>query len=275
MAELQLGPDASRYILAGQGVPVARPFHLRWLLPAVCRDVPRRWWFVWFGSWPVAAAGLAWWAYGAGFDWWMVAALPVLCLALPGVWGPHVVRPVGVDLPALAVAVCAVAAFEAGWWPLAVVLVVAAACIKESMPVWAALWAWHPLLLVGLAAPLVAQFVKRPAMDPVTAQPVLRRVHDHPVRSALEHHRGQWRSAWHMVAPWGACVAALYAPTLRVGAVLAAAYAQLLVATDTVRLLHTAAGPAVAFAAVQVFPVEWLALVCAVHVVWWRPQVFQ
>jgi hypothetical protein len=275
VAEIRLGPDASRYVLAGQGHRVAKPFHLRFVLPWLCRDVERRWWTVWGLSWPVAAAGLAWWGHAAGFDPWRVAALVVFCLSLPGVWGPHVVRPVGVDLPGLAVAVVAVAALEQGWWPLAVALIFVAAGVKESMPVWAALWAWHPLLLVGLVVPLIRGLIVRPELDAVTRQPVLQRVHDHPVRSAFEHHAGQWRNAWWMVAPWGACLAALYAPTLRVGAAIAAAYAQLLVATDTVRLLHTAAGPAVAFAAVQVFPVEWLTLVCAVHVVWWRKPVLQ
>jgi len=268
-----LGPDASRYILAGAGHRVARPFNLRWLLPAVCRQVPRRWWIVWYASWPVAAGGLAWWGYEAGLEPARWVALPVLVLALAGVWGPHVVRPVGVDLPGLAVAAVAVAALEAGWWPLALILILVAASVKESMPVWAALWAWHPLLLVGLVVPLVVSFIRRPEIDEVTAQPVLLAVHDHPIRTAFEHRNGHWRDAWWMVAPWGACLAALYAPSVRVGAVIAAAYAQLFVATDTVRLLHTAAGPALAFAAVQVFPIEWLALICALHVVWWRHPV--
>lgn len=267
-----LGPDASRYILAGQGEAVARPFNLRWLLPFVCRDVPRRWQIVWFASWLVAAGGLLWW--GADLGWPRAAALVALCLGLPGVWGPHVVRPIGVDLPAMAVSIVAVAALHAGWWPLAVALILVAASIKESSPVWAALWAWHPIMLVGLIVPLIVQFVKKPGMDRATSQATLKMVHDHPFLTALQSHRGRWRDAWLMVAPWGATLACLYRPSWQTAAVLVVAYAQLLVATDTVRLLHTAAGPAVAFAAVQVFPVEWLALVVVVHVVWWRQQEF-
>lgn len=268
------GPDASRYILAGRGVPVARPFNLRWLLPAVCGDDVKLWSIVWWLSWPVAALGLAWWGFEAGLVWQQFVAMPVLVLSLAGVWGPHVVRPVGVDLPAMAVSIVAVAALEAGVWPLAVVLIVIAASIKESSPVWAALWAWHPILLVGMVVPLVVGVWRRPTLDEVTQIPVLKRVHDHPVRSAFEHHAGKWRDC-RMVAQWGACLAAFVDPSLRVVAVTAAAYAQLFVATDTYRLIHAAAGPALAFAAVQVIPVPWLALACAVSCVWWLRPEFQ
>lgn len=265
-----LGPDASRYVLAGRGVAVAKPFNLRVLLPWVCRDVHARWRAVWLASWPVAAAGLFWWGWAAGLSPARCAAVAVLCLALPGVWGPHVVRPIGVDLPALAVGVVAVAALEQGWWPLAVVLAAVGASIKESTPVWIALWAWNPVVLGALIVPAVVRLLNRPEIDPVTAQPTLREVHDRPVRTALAAHRMQWRNAYFMVAPWGATLAALYRPSWQTVAVLVVAYAQLLVATDTVRLLHSAAGPAVAFAAAKNIPEPWLLLACAVHVVWWR-----
>lgn len=261
------GPDAARYMYAGQGHRVARPFNLRVLLPWVCRDDMKRWRIVWFASWIVAAGGMFWWASDLGAA--RAVAAVVLCLALPGVLGPPVVRPVGVDLPAMSLAIVAVAALQHGWWPLAVVLIVVAASIKESAPAFAALWAWHPILLVGLVVPAVVSLVRKPEVDPITAQPVLRQVYDHPFRTALMAHHQQWRDAWVMVAPWGACLAALYAPSWQIAAVIVVAYLQLLVATDTVRLLHTAAGPALAVAAVQVLPVEWLPLACVAHVVWW------
>jgi hypothetical protein len=274
VGELRLGPDSARYMLAAQGHGVARPFNLRVLLPAVCGDDPRMWWGVWLLSWPVAAAGMAWWAFESGLVWQQMLAAPILLLALAGVWAPHVCRPVSVDLPAMAVSIVAVAALEAGWWPLAVVLAVIAGSIKESSPVWAALWAWHPILLVGLVVPLVIGVWRRPTLDEVTQMPVLRRVHDHPVRSAWEHHAGKWRDP-RMVAQWGGCLAAFYSPSLRVAVVTAVAHAQLIVATDTYRLIHTAAGPFLAVAAVQVIPVPWLALACAVSCVWWLKPEFQ
>jgi hypothetical protein len=229
---------------------------------------------MWIASWFVAGASVLWWAGARGVEWHVAAAAVVLLLALPGVLGPPVVRPVGVDLPAMALSVLAVAALEQGWWPLAVAVVLVAATIKESTPLWAALWAAHPILLVGLAAPLIRGLFWRPAVDEVTAHPHLLEVHDHPVRSALAAHRGRWRDAWLMVAPWGVCVVGLVEPSPALVLVVVAAYAQLLVATDTVRLVHTAAGPAVALAAAQVIPLELLALACVVHVVWWRRPEF-
>jgi hypothetical protein len=117
-------------------------------------------------------------------------------------------------------------------------------------------------------------FVRKPQLDQVTAQPVLRRVYEHPVITAMESHRGRWRDAWLMVAPWGATLAALYRPSWQTLLILVLAYAQLLVATDTVRLLHTAAGPVMALAAAQVLPVQWLPLILVAHFFWWRkPEV--
>ncbi len=271
MPEVRLGPDSARYILAAQGHRVARPFNLRWLLPAVCGDDARMWWAVWALSWPTAAAGMVWWALAADLTVWQGLAAAVLVLALAGVWAPHVCRPVGVDLPAMSLSIVAVAALQEGWWPLALVLVIVAAAIKETSPVFAAAWAWHPVLLIGLLAPIAIAIVNRPAMDEVTDKAmggVLRRVHDHPIRSAWEHHAGKWRDP-RMVTQWGACLAAFYTPTWRVVVPTAVAYAQLVVATDTYRLVHTAAGPVLAFYAVQVIPEPWLLLAAAASCVWW------
>ncbi len=77
-----------------------------------------------------------------------------------------------------------------------------------------------------------------------------------------------------MVAPWGVCLAALYYPSWQTVVVLVLAYAQLLVATDTVRLYQTAAGPTVALAAATIIPTQWLPLALALHVCWWNnPKV--
>lgn len=265
---MKLGPDSSRYWIAGQGLPVARPFHLRWLLPAVCRTSPRRWWVVWALSWPVLAGGT--WLLASDLGWQRAMLAAVLVAALPGVWGPSVVRPVGVDLPAMALgAMAAGMAVHGLVWP-AVGLVLVAACVKESAPVWAALWAWNPVLLLGLVVVVFTACVVKPGLDEVTANPNLRRVHDHPVRTAFEHRQGRWRDAWLWVAPWGVCLAALYQPDWRVLVVVAVAHLQVLVATDTVRLVHTAAGPAVAVAAASVIPGPWLLVAGVAGVFWWR-----
>jgi hypothetical protein len=270
--EIHLGPDASRYWIAAQGRPVARPFHLRWLLPAACGTSPRRWWSAWALSWPVLGVGT--FLLAAHLGWQRALFAAVVTLALPGVWGPKVVRPVGVDLPAMALGAVSAAAAVHGWLWLAVVAACVGAMVKESTPIFAALWAWSAWPLVGLVAIVIPLAMARPAIDEVTAQPHLRRIHDHPIRTAIEYRRGYWRSGWVMVAPWGATLAALIAPTPQLVAVLVVAHLQLLVATDTVRLVHAAAGPAVAVAAAQVFPTAWLPLVAVLHAFWfWEQKV--
>ena len=271
---MNVGPDAGRYLIAGRGDPVAFPFNLRWLLPTVCRTSMRRWWIVWMASWPLLAAGAAVWAFQMGATWWEGAAVAAFLTALPGVLQPSSTHPVGVDLPAMAVAIWAAAAFAAGWWPAAVVLVLVAALIKEHAPIWVALWAWTPWALVGLVAVAVVWLVRRPAIDEVTAIPLLRRVHDHPIRSAFEHHRRHgYRNAWFMVAPWGVTLAALLAPSPQLVVTVVVAYAALLVATDTVRVYQPIAGPVVCLAAVSVIPTVWLLPAVVFAAVWWRDPV--
>lgn len=224
---------------------------------------------MWALSWPILAGSVFWW-FSAIVDGWQVPlAASAVVVGLPGVFGPHVVRPVGVDLPAMALTAASAALWVNGIEPAALVVALVAASVKETSPVWLALWVWSPWPLIALVAPVVAAITLRPEMDQVTAQPILRRVHDHPVRSSMEHHAGQWRSGWVMVAPWGVCVLSLVDPSPQVVAVVVVAYAQLIVATDTTRLLHTAAGPVVALAAVGHIPTEWLMFAVVAHTMWW------
>ena len=53
--DMRIGPDAARYLLAGRGVKVAKPFHLRWLFPYLCEDDVRKWRVLWLCSWPLLA----------------------------------------------------------------------------------------------------------------------------------------------------------------------------------------------------------------------------
>lgn len=268
-----IGPDAARYLLAGSGQQVARPFNLRWLLPAVCGEDQQLWRLVWLLSWPMVAAACAAWASGMGASWPQALAAAGLLIGLPGVLGPAAVRTVGVDLPSLALGLCAAAAFANNQPWVGIVMVLWAAAAKETMPVWVALWCWSWLPLVGLAAVLVAAFVKRPAMDAVTARTDLRRVHDHPFRTAVEHRTGRGRDAWLWLAPWGATLAALVPPSPQVLATVTVAHLQCLVATDHVRIVQMAAGPAMALAAAQHVPTNWLLLAVLVNFFfWWHPE---
>lgn len=274
---MRLGPDSSRYMLAGAGETVASPFHLRILAPLICKDRPRRWLLMWSVCWPTLAGLMVLWSRQHGLGWPVAITAAVLLLGLPGVWGPDVVRPVGVDLPAMTLGLGAVVLLGANLGAtgtiLACVLAVQSGLTKESGPVWASLWAWNPILLLGLIGPALVFLFTREEIDKVTARPELRKVHDHPILTARWAHEGQWRDFWVMAAPFGATLACLYHPSLYLLVVLGAAFAQLLVATDTVRLLHTAAGPVVALVAASNLPEKWLLVAVVVHLAWLkRPQ---
>ena len=263
---MKVGPDAARYLHAAQGVRVPRPFHLRWLLPKVCGTDSRRWWAVWALSWPLAAAGMFWWQSEHG--WQVAAAATGLLLGLSGILGPMVSIPVQMDLPATAVTLLG-CGLSVSVHPLAGVAVFAvAATIRETAPVWAALWLWSLWPLVAVFPVIVAAAVIRSGPDPLGER--FQRIADHPIRTALEHHAGRWRDGWLLVAPWGVTLAALVGVDWRLVLILAVAHLQLLVATDTVRLVHHAAGPPMAAAAAMTIPGSWLLLAVVVHVVWWR-----
>lgn len=271
---LNLGPDGARYWASAMGMSVPRPFHLRWLLPHLCGTSEVAWWRVWALSWPLLAVSTFAWQSSLGAGWQVSAATTALLLALPGILGPKAVIPVGVDLPASAVTMTGVWLVTLGH-PAQVAAGVAtialAATIKETAPVWAIAWSWSPWPIIALVVVGVATIVRKPGPDPLG--PAFQRIADHPIRTALEHHRGQWRDAWVMVAPWGVTLAALVGADWRLLVVLALAYAQLLIATDTVRLLHHAAGPVMAAVAAHIIPTEWLLLAIVIHVAWWRPPV--
>ena len=264
---MNVGPDAARYLHASQGVPVPRPFHLRWLLPKLCGDNLRHWQWIWGASWPLAAVGMFWWQSDHG--WQIAAAATALLLGLSGILGPELSIPVQIDLPATALTLLG-CAMSVHVHPIAgVVVFVVAATIRETAPVWAALWLWSLWPLIAVFPVIVAAAVLKSGPDPL-GDPRLRRIAEHPFRTALEYHHGQWRDGWLLVAPFGATLAALINPDWRLIVILIVAHLQLLIATDTVRLVHHAAGPPMAIGAAMVIPVSWLLFAVVVHIVWWR-----
>jgi len=269
-----IGPDAARYLAAGEGVPVSRPFHLRWLLPWLCGARTGLWWAVWLASWPVMVGAMVAWRIELGDGWRVAVAAAVVLAGLPGILGPSCVVPVGVDLPATAVTLVGVwlmAMGQPGQVAAGVLVVAFAAMVKESAPVFAALWAWSLWPLVALVVVAVRWWRVKPGPDPLG--PRFQAIADHPVREALTAHRYVWRDGRAMVAPWGVCVVALVAPSAQVLVALAVAYGLLLVATDTVRIVQHAAGPVMAAAACAQVPVEWLPLMCVVGFVWfWQVE---
>lgn len=260
-------PDGLRYLHLNDQ-PVPRPFHLRWLVPYVCRREPRRWaWAAWV-SWVVATVGVG--LLAPTWQTGMAAAL-MFCW-LPGI-RYNLARPILVDLPAMALALVAAVLAKHGQTELAILVSATSGACKESGPVFAAAYAWNPWLLVGLVAPLGRALVTRAGTvddDPLhlyrTA--LTHEEHDwittHPWRAGLSR---EWMSP-QMVAPWGAAVVAVSSMTWQLGACLALAYGQLLRTTDTVRLYQWAA-PVVCIAAATAVPVAWLPVLVVLTV--WNP----
>ena len=124
----------------------------------------------------------------------------------------------------------------------------------------AALWAWNPLLLVGLSVPLFRSLV-RVGADPIPTGPA----HDaltYPIRTAWQAHKDLPLAVW--VLPWGVLLLGLHSMSLQLALALLAAYGQCLVATDTVRLYQWA-WPTLAIATARVVPLSWLPIVLLVH----------
>lgn len=270
----RLGPDAQRYLAAGDGQKVTRPFHLRWALPALCGTNLRLWWAVWISSWIVLGVSTVGWAFARGLTPAQAILTGGLLLGLPGILGPEVSIPVQVDLPATALTMLGVSLMVTGqpvWMVLGLIVIGCASSVRETAPICAALWLWSPWPLIALIVPAIIALARRPAESTGIAE--WDRITDHPFRTALEYHAGRWRDARLMILPWGLCLVGLYALDWRLAIILGIAYAQLLIATDSVRLYQHIAGPALAFAAASLIPDPWVPLALVGHLFWiWKPE---
>ena len=245
-----LTPDGYRYKAMSLG-RVARPFHYRWLLPRLCSTSNRRWQAA---SYTTAVMFCALVGVYTG-SWWAVA-LPAGCA---GAIRVNIKNPVLVDLPAMTLALASAVCVQQHLWLLAIAFACIAGMTKETAPVFAALYAWHPIGLVGLL-PVAIRHLQRPGPDVLDTEN--RWILEHPIRASWKYHKPL--PAWAWVLPWGACLAGLGSPSWPLAATLAVAYAQCVLATDTVRLYQWAL-PALAVAAVDTVPARWWPVLIAVH----------
>jgi hypothetical protein len=255
--QISLSPDGHRYIAATQQ-RVARPFHYRWLIPKLLAKAKPT---VWFWLTRLSLVGLLpamYWYVGGG---WHGLAAAACVVGLSGVWAINRRLPILVDAPGMLLALLSADLFHAGWWPLAVLLAVVGGCVRETTPIFAALFAWNPLALLGLI-PVGVRHLQAEGPDVLDQE--ARWILDHPVKASRKYHTGI--APWTWLLPWGAGLLALGHPTLQLAAVLAAAYAQCLIATDTVRL-YMWAFPVVIAAAVEGVPTRWLLLLVLAHLV--------
>lgn len=245
-----LTPDSRRYLALGARARVPMPFRLRWAIPLICANSPARWWWTRTLS-LLALAGAAFWYGGGGAKG---LALVGLGAGLSGIVSINLKVNVLVDAPAHALALLAADCWRQGWYAPAIVLAVCAGTVKESAPIFSAVYAWTPWLLVGLIAPLVAWIVTSDGPDPVDGMvPEAAEAVTSPFSAAWVAHRGHWRDPMLWVLPWGACLAGLWGAPVEVWVALALAYGQCARATDSVRL-YQLAWPVLGLAALSVTP---------------------
>lgn len=245
-----LTPDGARYWTMTER-RVARPFHLRWLQPFLCRQDERRWKALTWGS--VAAIGVLTAIYTKSPWMACVAFLPGLTFSVR--------HPVLVDAFGMALALGAALMLPI-CWPVAIVLALLAGCTRETAPIFAAVYAWNPLLLVGLVPVGVRRLMRSgpDVLDPKNAW-----ILKHPIQASMEFHAGRWTDAQLMVLPWGGLLAGITAFTTQTLVAVGLGYSQLLVATDAVRLYQWAA-PVLALAAVAAVP-AWALPIVALTVI--------
>lgn len=189
-------PDAWHY-LALERAPA--PFSRRWLLPAVLGDSLEAWRLVTWGSVVVAALEL-------GRRYGLAAAVAFLALPMVRTW-----YRIGVT-PDAAGFLWALAACDGPWYYRAGAALLAGAT-RETAPVFAALWSWSPIPLVGL---LAVPWWRGGA-------------------GATRWHRPAWS-----IAPWG-FLPAVATFDLRTAVTVLVGYLQCLIASDGARLYQWAA----------------------------------
>lgn len=253
-------PDEYRYIHAAAGVRMPRPFNLRWFIPFLCKN-ESHWLSINIWALIAIAGGVIGLGNHMGLSGWQTLAAAAMTISLPGMrFGfTHYL----VDLPALGFATLAAASYVGGLWWLAIPLVLMSGASKESGPIFAALFAWSPVLLVGMIIPLIFYFVRKPGPD-IMPNPTHQWILEHPFKAGIKWHASPLSPFY--VVPWGAVLVGLTHPSWQLVAVLIVAYAQLFVATDTVRLYQWAA-PIFTLAAVQAVPTAWL-IVIVIATVW-------
>ncbi len=248
--------DGYHYLRAATGLPVPSPYQRRRLLPWLLGPHPQRWAALTYASLALLPAASALYLSAVGLTGIRLAFGVALLCALPH--HRFSLRfPVLTDAPAYTLALLtAWASLRAPWAAIPLALTLGA--MRESAPVFAALWAWDPWLLVGL---LAARWWG-PTCPPSAAEPWLL----HPFRSAWKQRCDIGIDGSLYLRPWGGALLGLTAPSWQLALTLAVAHAQLFTALDALRLTVWAA-PVLCAAAARVMPPEWMALALLVTLV--------
>lgn len=255
--------DAGVYFAMSQGTKAPNPYRLRWLVPKLMPATAS------FGDWVTISAASLWLSFpcmylfaeslGVNGLWacTLWGALPVVCI----LWR----IPALIDHFAWPLGLLAATMFLRGHVVAGIVIILIGGLTEPRLPVMVAAWTLNPIPLLGLIPVGILHKLapEGPAEILENSEPIL-----HPWRSGMRHNGCLIQSAKDMILPWGALLAGLCSASGALLVSLAAAYGQLLRATDRVRLYQWAA-PVMIVAALRVLP-EW-SLPLAVAVTWFNP----
>ena len=249
-----LVPDSKRYVSMAEGRGAPRPFCYRWLLPALCGASLVRWRVATVLGVLLTCIGIA----SLCGSWWQALAGVIVFVALP-MTEFNLRNPVLTDSLAIGLATVSAALFVNDLVVPAVLVACVAGMVKESAPVFAALFAFTPWLLLALIPALVHIVMVKPGVD-VVVEPGIEDTLRHPFRTGVRFHKAMvLERSEYLIAPWGGLLIALTVIDVRLALCVVVAYGQLLLATDTVRLYQWCA-PLVIVYAVACVPAPWLLL---------------
>lgn len=228
-----------------------KPFNRRILFPSICGDSILRWKLLTYISLVALPFLVAVYVNG---NWQQSLFAIILMAGLPSMqfWYKN---PVLVDAPAICMALAAALLP----WPYNLAVVTVGAFGRETVPVFAAIYAWNPVLLLGLIPVISWMFMAPQGTDQLKRENWL----DHPIKTAVAFKKGKWLNPDYMIFPWGAGLLALFNPSFQLATAAGIAYAQLLVATDWTRL-YVWAAPVVILNSVYIGG-EWMIPLAVIH----------
>lgn len=255
---INLAPDSHRYLAMAKGERVSSPFNRRVILPLVLGSELRWWWLASFVSCLLICLLTSLWALKSGLPWQAVLFSFLIMAGLPQI--PYWLKtPVLTDAPAMATALVS----SLLPWPWNLLVACIGGFMRETTPIFAALYAWNPILLLALIPIGIYSWLAPVGKDPLGRE----EWHRHPFKTSMKWHSGKWLDIQHMILPWGAGVFSLCFLSWQLVLTVVAAYAQLLVATDTSRLIVWAA-PVVAMQLAHIDPF-WMPVLVIAH--WFNP----
>lgn len=256
--ETKLAPDSYRYLAAGRGEKTYPPFNRRILLPFLCGSDERLWQLLSYSSLVSVIVLTGVYSHmngaspeGAFFAMFLMALMPTMKFWLQ--------TPVLTDQFGLMMALAAAILP----WPLNLLTCIVGGFARESVPIFAALYAWNPVLLLGFLPVAIWSIVAPKGPDQMKRESWL----DHPLQTSYAFKKGKYRDIKLWITPWGAALAGLFFPSVQLVMTMFVAYAQTIIATDAVRL-YVWAAPVLILQAVQV-DVMWMLPLAVSH--WTNP----